>query len=258
MANEDNGKRDKIDRNRQAPLNQDFDIDADISRLKRSSYVLIVLLVVLVAAFFILMILSLSGSFESWNATNVPAIAEIASPAKDDVVVYREPSIEGARVGLLKLDDRLYLFRRAQGFARVEWGVGRTGWVEVANVRSKEDSLAAFWALASPAVDVVLKVDVYQQDILIEGQVVNKAERPIRKVTLTVAYLDAKRQKISEETITVGTQQDIPVGGSMPFKMIAKGLVNRCALIVWEISDFESDHPPPPPSEEGATPTPEP
>ncbi len=240
MANVDNGKGEKV--SRQAPLNQDYDIDADIKRLKRSSYVLIILLVVLVVAFFILMILSLSGSFESWNTTNVPAIVKVVKPSKETVTVYREPGMEAGVIGQVLISDRLYEVKRVPGFVRVEWGNNRSGWVEASSVKSKAEDLSTFWNLTAPALDVVLKIEIYQQDILIAGQVLNKAERPIRNVSLTIYFLDAKRQAIGTELVNVATQGEMAPGASVPFNVVGKGLVNRCSYVAWELMDFESTH----------------
>jgi hypothetical protein len=262
MANTDNGKaeKEKLARDQQALVDRDFDIEADINRLKRSSYVLIFLLVVLVAAFFILMILSLSGSFEGWNTTNVPAVVKVVTSIKDNLPVYREPGIEGGIIGQVDTTDRLYEIKRVPGFVRVEWGSNRSGWVEAMNIKSKAENLAVFWNLTPPALDVVLKIEIYQQDILIAGQVLNKAERGIRNVSLTIYFLDAKRQAIGSEQVSVGTQAEIPTGGSVPFNVVGKGLVNRCSYVAWEVMDFESTHlePTPPPEGDQAAPAPTP
>jgi len=228
--------------------NQDFDLEADISRLKKSSYVLIVVLVVLLIAFFILMVLSLSGTFELQNEGNLPTILKVVYPVSDGIAVSKDPSSESDAIGTLKLTDRVFEVKRIPGYVKVEWNdkvSEKVGWVENSKVKSAQEKIAQSAGMTSAPLDFVNKIEYYQKDILVSGKLVNNSEPPIdiKNIHLEVTFLAASKEVLDTEDIMLSTNYILKKGGAVPFNIVGQGLFGRVAFVTFEIKAFESARP---------------
>jgi hypothetical protein len=222
--------------------NQDFDLDADLARLKKSSYVLIAALIILVVAFFILMILSLSGSFALQQSTDAPAVLNFVYPVSDGVAATKEPTAETDIIVKLNKKDRLFEVKRIPGYVRVEWD-SHAGWVESAKVRSRLEDAAVGAGLTGTPLDVVVKVELFQKDVLVSGKVVNNADRELKNINMIVNFLDEKRDIIATEQTTIATGEAIKPGDSAAFHVIGHGLLGAAKFVAYEIPALELAHP---------------
>lgn len=226
-----------------------FDIEHDIARLKRSGYVWAILLIVLVVSFLILLILSLSGYFQMQQIPEIPKVVKFVYPVVDKVPVYNEPSPVATLLGHASRDERYLETKRVPGFIRIENDT-MAGWVDRKKVMTKLERVSAADGLNIIPLDMAVEVLPFQNDIMINGKIINQWDKPIRNIKVSFTFLDMSLKQLATENVEVYKQQDLPGGGTVDLHAIGHGLLKSAPYVAYEIDDF--DIPP------GAIPTPEP
>jgi len=225
---------------------QNFDIDADIARLKKSSYILVVVLIVLVTVFFILMLLNLTGYFEIQETVDLPSVLKPVYVLPDKVPVYRQPTPDEEAFSVVTKNDPVFEVQRVPGFVLVEWS-GHSGWVVSSQIRSKLENLAASKGLTGNLLSVVLEVDFSRRDVLFSGKVVNKSNYAMKNIRLVTNFLDNKRNPILTKETILNAHSELGPGDETSFHITGKGLLGKTLYVSYEIVNFELPNPPMPP-----------
>jgi hypothetical protein len=218
---------------------QEFDLDKDLSRLKKSSYVLIAALIILVAAFCVLMIFSLSRTFTLEQSSDVPTILQFVYPVNDNVVATKEPVTETDTVATLKKADRLLEVKRIPGYVRVEWNTSHAGWVESGKLTTRLEMAAEGAGLGRAPLEILISPELFQKDVLVSGKVVNAADRALKNLQLIVYFLNAHHEVIGSEQTVLATRDDLPPGGATPFNIVGHGMMGRASFVAYEIPALE-------------------
>ena len=244
-----NAPEDKDVRKPVSQQEEEFDIEADLTRLKRSSTALAVVLVGLVLAFLIVLVLNLGGYFRMESIpTPPPEVVDFVYPKVDKAALYSEASLLSNPIALVSSGDQLIETKRVPGFVRVEGKDQKGGgWVEAENVETKAQTLATQKGLTGDPFELNLVVSIDKKDILLNGKITNKSNAPLKNILIQTYFLGPKKvDTVSTEKMTLYADKELQPGETGNFKMIGKDMLGKAPFLAYSVESFDAPPPPPP------------
>jgi len=226
----------------------DFDIEADLRKLKRSSNLLAILFVALILAFIGLMGLIFTDFFVLQSTVPEPKMVEVSYPTVNNLPIYMDPSQLSEKVGYLKTYDRVFEFTKIPGFLKVRKG-SVTGYVESVKMQTRMQALTIKKNLAelNPLrLFVETKQDIKNYDLIVSGKVFNNIDIPVKDVEINIFFLNDNNDILYKYTTKIATDTQIKKGANEEFETVGRGLLGKATHLCAEIENFTLTQQPPP------------
>jgi hypothetical protein len=224
----------------QAVEKLEFDIDADIKRLKTSSRFLAVTLVLLAVAFLILLVLSLGGYFEiQQNVADIKIVNKLY-PTMENLPVFKDPTEIADKVGNVGKSDTLYELQRLPGFVKIQTAALK-GWVLLSNVKTKLEIKASDKGFENKSTTLEIGVNITssKKDVVVNGKVINHLDAKIKNVRVVIDLLNDEMQTIYSQVTNLAPKENLGKGDFAPFAVVGQNYLDRTRFVACEVEDFD-------------------
>lgn len=237
----------KRTREQEPPMGEpNFNVEADISRLKRSSYIIAASLIVLLIAFLGFVALSLMGHFAATSAPNPPQVAQVVYPIDDNLQVYTEAAKQAEVLLTLKKTDKLYQLERTAGMTKVAKGE-IIGWVENEKIKTKLELAGVLDPRRGRVrLNMNLTPSWNKKDLMVDGKITNNSGFPLENLNFTVYFLSATMEVLFTQTKAVYEQKEMAPEEASSFNMMGINLMGKVSYVAYEIDDVDPILPPEP------------
>jgi hypothetical protein len=223
----------------------ELDIDADLKRLKTSSRFLAVVLVLLALAFLVLLVLSLGGYFEIQQTVGTISVLNRLYPDKE-ITVYKESTEVSPEIGRVGPKDMIFEIQPLPGFVEIRankliaLNKPMQGWVRAPLLKTKVDQVALSKAIDRiKPLELLVQISTSKNDILVQGNVINNLDAPVKNIRLEITYLDDDLTTVSSEITNLSPKDEVKQGGTVSFSLLGKDLIKKSHFITCEIKDFD-------------------